>query len=182
MRRGGAVLAYSEHMAAPGQAALAAADAFARFRSTVAAADELTGLDADALLLSATRHAAVARGVRATRADDAEASEECLSAQRLLVDWIEDQLPPAARERLEAHVAGCADCGAALTRFEAAERAYLHPPRAPVPPTIARSIVGALAAAAPVTALDGDAARVREAAELKVSGLPRELLAAQNRS
>lgn len=172
MRRGGAVLAYSEHMAAPGQAALAAADAFARFRSRVVAADELAGLDADALLLSATRHAAVARGVRVNRADDAEASEECLSAQRLVVDWMEDELSPAARERLERHVAGCAECGAVLVRFEAAERAYLHPPKAPVPPTIARSIVSALAAAAPVTALDGDAARVRDAAERKVSGPP----------
>jgi len=86
----------------------------------------------------------------------------------LLVRWIEDKLPPAVRESFESHVADCRDCGATIERFEAAERAYQDPPKAPLPAAIVRAIVGALAAAAPVHAFAGDTARVREAAERRV--------------
>ncbi|HEV2777134.1 MAG TPA: hypothetical protein VGV90_16205, partial [Solirubrobacteraceae bacterium] len=159
-RRGGAVLVYSEHVA-PGQAGHAAADAFAQFRARVATADE-SSLDAESILLSATRHAAAARGASSRRG--ADGYSECPAAA-LLVGWIEDTLPAAEREHFEQHVVSCSACVDAVARFEAAERAYEHPPEAPLPASIARQIVGALVAAAPVTALDGDVAAVREAAE-----------------
>jgi len=171
LRRGAAVLAFAEHVAAPSQAGAAAAQAFARFRGTVAAVDQLDGLDADALLLSATRFAAAACSARRTGpvGEGAEETpEECVRVERLLVRWLEDKLSAGSRERFESHLAECGDCRAVLERFEAAERAYQHPPKAPLPPAIARSIVGALVSAAPVTALDGDKARVREAAERKL--------------
>jgi len=169
-RRGAAVLAFAEHVAAPGQASGAAADAFGRFRATVAAATELDGLDPDALLLSATRSAALAFRASAMSPldDNGERPDECVRFDRSLVQWIEDKLPPARRESFESHVADCRDCGATIECFEAAERAYQDPPKAPLPPAIARAIVGALAAAAPVTAFAGDPQRVREAAARKV--------------
>lgn len=160
-RRGGAVLVYSEHVAAPGQAGQAAADAFGLFRAKVVAADE-PGLDAESLLLSATRQAAAAR--RASTLPGGEQYPECPAAA-LLVGWIEDTLSDPERKEFERHVVGCSACVDAVARFEAAERAYEHPPRAPVPASVATKIVGALVAAAPVTALDGDVAAVREAAE-----------------
>jgi hypothetical protein len=167
-RRGAAVLAFAEHVAAPGEAARAAADAFARFRATLVARARLEELDADALLLSATRSAALARSAHANGPLDEQGEqrpEECVSFDQSLVRWIEDELPSTARERFERHVADCGDCGAMLARLEAAERAYWDPPKAPLPGAITRAIVGALATAAPVTALGGNAARVREAAE-----------------
>lgn len=160
-RRGGAVLVYSEHVAAPGQAGHAAADAFGRFRAQIVAADD-PSLDAEALLLSATRYAAAARGAFAGTGADEHA--ECPSAT-LLVGWIEDTLSTPEREYFEQHVVGCSACVEAVARFEAAERAYEHPPEAPLPASIARLIVGALVQAAPVTALNGDLTAVREAAE-----------------
>jgi len=171
--RAGAVLAYAERVTAPGQAGSAAAEAFARFRAAVVAADELTTLDADALLLRATRTAAAARGVRATRfADPAmvAGAHDCVRAEQLLVPWLDEELPHAELANFEAHVADCPDCVAALSRFERAERAYERPPKAPVPPGIARSIVDALAAAAPVAAHGGDEAGVRAATELLIFG------------
>ena len=161
-RRGAAVLVYSEHVAARGEAPHAAADAFARFRAMVAATND-PALDAETLLFSATRHAAAARGLRTLADEILEQDPECPD-DTLLVQWIEETLPRAESERIELHVPSCSVCVDAMTRFEAAERAYEHPPSAPLPPTIARMILDALVAAAPVTALNGDAAAVREAA------------------
>ena len=56
-----------------------------------------------------------------------------------------------------------------IARFEAAERAYQHPPQAALPADVARLIVRALVAAAPVTACGGDVAEARAAAEQIVS-------------
>jgi len=171
--RAGAVLAYAERVAAPGQAGSAAAEAFARFRAAVVAADELTTLDADALLLRATRTAAAARGVRATRFADpgtVAGAHDCVRVEQLLVSWLEEELPAAELASFEQHVADCPDCVAALSGFERAERAYQRPPKAPVPPGIARSIVEALAAAAPVAAHGGDEASVRAATEQQIFG------------
>lgn len=162
-RRGGAVLVYAEHVAAPGQAGSAAADAFARFRAQVVAGDG-PRLDAESLLLSTTRHAAAARGLRARPGNGGEPNPDC-PAEALLIGWIEETLSAPERERFEQHVVDCPDCVGTVARFEAAERAYEDPPRAPLPANIAHQILGALVASAPVTALNGDAAAVREAAE-----------------
>src|SRR5881409_3500165 len=61
-RRGAAVLAYCDRVAAPGRALEAAGEAFARFRREVVAASEPRALDPEALLLSGTRRGAAPRG------------------------------------------------------------------------------------------------------------------------
>src|SRR5436309_10344271 len=63
-RRGGAVLAYCREVCEPAEAALAAAEALARFRAAVWASADAADLDPERLLLSATRHAASARARR----------------------------------------------------------------------------------------------------------------------
>src|SRR5436189_6243713 len=63
-RRGAAVLAYCDHLAAPGRALEAAGEAFAGFRRDVREAEDPVGLDPEALLLSATRRAASSRAPR----------------------------------------------------------------------------------------------------------------------
>src|SRR5213592_4994079 len=67
-RRGAAVLAYCERVAAPGRALEAAGEAFARFRREVVAAPEPRALDPEALLLRGTRRAAAARAPRPAEA------------------------------------------------------------------------------------------------------------------
>src|SRR5690348_15900794 len=59
-RRGRAVLAYCEQVCGPGEAVTAAADALARFRRSVADADDPVSLDPELALLRATRYAAAA--------------------------------------------------------------------------------------------------------------------------
>src|SRR4051794_33700153 len=59
-RRGQAVLAYCEHVGAPGQAVPAASDALAAFRRSVADASNPLTLDPEEALLRATRYAAAA--------------------------------------------------------------------------------------------------------------------------
>jgi hypothetical protein len=167
-RRGGAALAYAEHVA-PGKAGLIAAAAFARFRAAVAAG--VGGSDPDALLLRMTRRAAAAHSLPASTSQNAGESPDCMTRE-LLVGWMEETLAPARHDAFEQHVADCADCAARIARFEAAERAYAHPPRAPVPWSIARLIVSALVTAAPVTACGGDVAAVRAAAERTIRGQP----------
>src|SRR5436189_4694569 len=57
-RRGASVSAYCHEVCGAEEATRAAAEAFARFRAAVVALDDLTTIDPEALLLSATRHAA----------------------------------------------------------------------------------------------------------------------------
>src|SRR3954454_1357902 len=59
-RRGAAVLAYCDAVAAAGAAVDAAAEAFARFRGEVVAAPEPRALDPEAVLLRETRQVAAA--------------------------------------------------------------------------------------------------------------------------
>src|SRR6476619_1133869 len=56
--RGSAVLAYCRAVCGEELAPRAAAEAFARFRAAVHAAEHVAGMDPDAILLGATRHAA----------------------------------------------------------------------------------------------------------------------------
>src|SRR2546423_15579462 len=63
-RRGAAVLAFCDHLAAPGRALEAAGEAFAEFRRDVRAAEDPRTLDPELLLLNATRRAAATRAPR----------------------------------------------------------------------------------------------------------------------
>ncbi|HEX4364268.1 MAG TPA: hypothetical protein VHZ75_06915, partial [Solirubrobacteraceae bacterium] len=162
-QRGGAVFAYCEQVASPGQTIIAAADAFAHFRVTVVSQPDMSGTEADALLHSMTRRAAAWLGVNAVAARDGQADAEiCAGRDMELVDHIEDALTDAENEELAQHVADCRICTAALRRLEAGERAYERPPRAALPERVSRELVRALVLAAPVQALGGDSAAVRD--------------------
>jgi len=152
-RRGPAVLAYCEQACAPGMAGPAAAEAFARFRAAVIATPDSAGVDPDALLMSATRHAAAARAPR-QRAISARvarslgssrrAPHACDLAPELLAARAEALLSDADRVRLSRHLQRCAFCRAAQERFGAAEAAYRNPPPGPVPPAAHDAIMRAL--------------------------------------
>jgi hypothetical protein len=142
-RRGPAVVAYCRIVAGDTAAATAAAEAFARFRAAVVAAEDPASLNPEALLVNATRHAA---------ADHASvvASGLCAEVPGLLAARADRSISPANVEFLQGHLDVCWTCRAPVARFEAAERAYRDPPDDAVPPDAARVIVAALAAAAPV--------------------------------
>lgn len=154
-RRGAAVLAYCEALCAPGMATIAAAEAFARFRAAVIATPDSAGVDPDALLMSATRHAAAARAPR-QRAMSARvarslgsgrrAPQACDLAPELLAARAEALLSDADRVRLSRHLQRCAFCRTAQERFGAAEAAYRNPPPDPVPPAAHEAIMRALLA------------------------------------
>jgi hypothetical protein len=156
-KRGPAVLAYCERVCAPGEAVAAAADAFARFRAAVAAADSPAELDPDGLLLAETRHAAAARAPRgrvgsglARRLGARVAPSACALVPDLLVARAERRLSEADEQRLGRHLDRCTSCHAASRRFLDAQDAYTDPPRDQVPEPAVHAIVSALAAAAPV--------------------------------
>jgi hypothetical protein len=142
-RRGPAVLAYCRIVAGDSAAAAAAAEAFARFRAAVVAAEDPASLKPEALLVSATRHAAAHHAI-------VVASGLCAEVPVLLAGRADRSISPANVELLEGHLDACWTCRAPVARFEAAERAYRDPPDDAVPPDAAKVIVAALAAAAPV--------------------------------
>jgi hypothetical protein len=142
-RRGPAVLAYCRIVAGDAAAATAAAEAFARFRAAVVAAEDPASLNPETLLVSATRHAAAHHA-------SVVASGLCAEVPVLLAGRADRSISPANIEFLEGHLDACWTCRAPVARFEAGERAYRDPPDAAVPPDAARVIVAALAAAAPV--------------------------------
>lgn len=156
--RGAPVLAYCEHVAAPRQAAPAAADAFALMRSVLVAAAATDQLDVHALLHKATRRAAAARGVHAAAPHNAP--EGCPGLEPTLVAWLE-QPADEDRKQLDDHVARCRACSVAMRRLEAAQRAFERPPRARLPLHVAEQIITDLVAGAPVKAAGGDADTVR---------------------
>jgi len=80
--RGPAVLAYCEVVAGRGAAGAATADAFGSFRGGVVATDDLGSLNPEALLISATRHAA-ARYAGAALPSRAGASLRCSRHARI---------------------------------------------------------------------------------------------------
>jgi hypothetical protein len=142
-RRGPAVLAYCRHVAGDAAAATAAAEAFGQFRAQVVAAADPASLNPEALLISATRHAAA-------RHATVVATGLCAEVPTLLAGRADRSISPANVEFLKGHLEVCWTCRAPVARFEAAERAYRDPPDATVPPDAAEAIVAALTAAAPV--------------------------------
>lgn len=164
-KRGAAVFAYCEEIVGEAHAGAAAADAFGRFRLAAIAPGSLTSArQAEELLRHGTRRAAMSLAAREGLAD----SGRCAGRQEELLAYVEDSLAPPARDAVEAHVAACRSCAAALERLEAAEPAF-GTRRAPLPPPVVAEIVMALVDAAPVTAYGGDAAAVRDEALRLVS-------------
>lgn len=159
-RRGPAVLAYCEHVCAPGSAVQAAAESFARFRVAVVDAEDLGQLDPEAALISATRNAAAVRtpppepaGGLAARLAGRRHSRACELMPALLLARVEGELSDADRQRLREHLARCAGCRASEERFRAAEAGYREASAADVPEDARQAIARALEGAAPVVAM-----------------------------
>lgn len=142
-RRSGSVYDYARHACGADAAVDATAEAFARFRAAVAAAEDLGSLAPDALLLSCTRHAAAAL------APVADGRPECPSTPFLIVARLDGANVPSDEARLTKHLATCARCAERAASFDEAERAF----RAPHPPmpegTVVERVIAALVSAAP---------------------------------
>jgi hypothetical protein len=165
-RRGGAVLAYCREVCEPADAAPAAAEALARFRAAVWAAGDASGLEPEALLIGATRHAAAAAArrpaePRATRRIVGRAhTEVCAQVPALIVARAEDLLGAADQDRLARHLERCASCRETEAAFRRAERAYSGSAHAPLDSATTALLLGALAEAAPLEELAPPAAPV----------------------
>jgi putative zinc finger protein len=163
-RRGASVLAYCTELCADHDAAeQAAAEAFARFRAAVVAIDDVGAIDPEALLLSATRHAAAslapdpaAEPPRRLLRRGTRPSEACRVIPELLVARAEGTLGPDDQALLTRHLERCSSCSALRESFRRAEQAYREPADRVVPPEAATTIVAALVSAAPVAAPSGE--------------------------
>ncbi|MEA2139692.1 MAG: hypothetical protein QOG56_2842, partial [Solirubrobacteraceae bacterium] len=162
--RGPAVLAYCEVVAGRGPAgAAAAADAFGSFRAGVVANGDLSNVKPEALLIAATRHAAA-------RYAGADLPAPCSRVPALLAARADRSISLADHDFLEEHLGGCWTCRAPVARFEAADRAYLDPPRTPLEPDTAAAIVAAMTAAAAVRGATDDVPAQQDAASLNGHG------------
>ncbi len=142
--RGPAVLAYCEVVAGRGErGAAAAAEAFGSFRAGVVLAGDLATLNPEALLISATRHAAA-------RYASSDAPEACARVPELLAARADRSITLADHDWLEEHLASCWTCRAPVARFKVADKAYGEPPDTPLPPAVKVAMVAAMNAAAPV--------------------------------
>ncbi len=165
--RANAVLVYCEAVCAPAGVERAAAEAFARFRAAVAAAEDPRSLDPGTLLLGATRHAAASMTIIPTSPADgglrrklaagrgSGASETCALIPGLLAARAEGALSSADRERLARHLERHPPCRALADAADRAEAAYASPPPRMVPIGALTEIMLALTAAAPITAAPG---------------------------
>ena len=156
-RRGPAVLAYCEHVVGDGQAAIAAAEAFRRFRAAVVQAPDLAGLNPESLLISATRTAAAEHVPQPPQPPEVlrrvarrPATGWCGDVPMLLAARANRAISRVDLARLEQHLSGCPACRAPEARFEAAERAYRDPPNTQMPLPTTAAIIAGLAAAAPI--------------------------------
>jgi hypothetical protein len=163
-RRGGSVLAFCTAACGPELAPRAAAEAFARLRAAVAAAEDPNDLDADQLLLGATRHAAASlapvpapgsegrrlRGAR-RRGGEVHAVVPVLLAARAA-----GGLGAADQDRLARHLKRCSACRDIEARFAEAERHYATPDAGPPPPELVGALVTSMAAAVPVATAVGE--------------------------
>lgn len=156
-RRGPAVLGYCREVCDDGDAVIATAEAFARFRAAVVAAENPAYLDPEVLLRGATRHAAAAlarpagteHGLRALRRDRGRAAL-CAQVPVLLAARAEEMLGPRDLEALQSHLAEHPACQAVEEAFARAERSYANPPRRTLEPGVTAQVLDALLQAAPV--------------------------------
>lgn len=177
-RRGAAVLAYSEKVAARGRAVDAAADAFGRFRRAVVDADDPSSIHPERVLLGATRSAAAQRAPRPSsgRLLGRRANAACALVPELLVARAEGTLSDGDRERLDRHLERCTSCREAETRFRAGESAYREAPDDPPDQPAAIEIMRALLAAAPAAGVvaNGGAERAEPALAAEAAPQPAE--------
>jgi hypothetical protein len=157
-RRGAAVLAYCREVCDPEPAALAAAEALARFRAAVWASADAADLDPEHLLLSATRHAAAARARTPSEASATRrmlgrgSTMTCARMPALIVARTENLLGTGDLDRLSRHLDRCPTCRATEAAFRRAERAYVATAHTPLDSATTALFLGALAEAAPVEA------------------------------
>jgi len=145
-RRGPAVLAYCEVIAGPGpRAFVAAAEALGSFRAGVFSTQDLGNLNPEALLLSATRHAAA-------RHAGIDSPLDCARLPVLLAARADRSITLSDHDWLERHLANCWTCRAPVARFEAAERAYHEPSHVALGRELAAAMIDAMVAAAPIAA------------------------------
>ena len=142
--RGPAVFAYCEVVAGRGERSVAAAaEAMGSFRAgVVLLADDLSTLNPEALLISATRHAAA-------RHASVDAPEGCARVPGLLAARADRSITHDDHAWLDEHLASCWTCRAPVARFKVADQAYLEPPDASLPPEVKLAMLAAMTAAAP---------------------------------
>jgi hypothetical protein len=169
-RRGRAVLAYCERVCAPGEAVAAASDALARFRRSVADANDPLSLDPEQALLRATRYAAAAHapavGEPAPRHGLlGRRGGACAIVPELLAARASGDLTDGDRTRLVRHLERCPACRPAEERFRTGELAYHEAPdiapEQPVTAQFMRALLEAMPnrAAAPEVATRNGTAR-----------------------
>ncbi len=148
--RGPAVLAYCEVVAGRGErATAAAADALGSFRAGVVATGDLETLNPEALLISATRHAAA-------RYASSDAPEACARVPGLLAARADRSISLADHDWLDEHLQSCWTCRAPVARFKVADKAYSEPPATPLPAAVKAAMVAAMTAAAPIRRATAD--------------------------
>jgi DNA-directed RNA polymerase specialized sigma24 family protein len=131
-RRGPAVVAFCVQVCGPQAADRAAAEAFARFRAAVRDAPELGGLDPEALLRSATRHAAASMARQPSGPPPhgrllSRGTQTCEHVPTMLAARANGALGSADLERLARHLDRCERCDALAEIFRRAELAYQDP-------------------------------------------------------
>ncbi len=161
-RRSGSVYDYALHVCGEASAMDATAEAFARFRGAVFAADDPSALAPDTLLLSCTRHASAALAPASGH------RPECPATPYLVIGRLEGSNPVVDEARLTKHLALCGYCADRAESFNAAERAFRAPHPSPPDSAVVDRVVAALLSAAPTvdTALDRD---VQEAVPVQPS-------------
>jgi hypothetical protein len=132
-RRGPAVIAFCTQVCGPQVAERAAAEAFARFRAAVRDAPELVGLDPEALLRGATRHAAasmarVPSGPPPHGRLKSRGTKTCEHVPTMLAARANGALGEADLDRLARHMDRCERCDALSEIFRRAELSYQDPP------------------------------------------------------
>jgi hypothetical protein len=131
-RRGPAVVAFCTQVCGPQAADRAAAEAFARFRAAVRDAPELVGLDPEALLRGATRHAAASMARTPSGPPPhgrlkSRGTQTCAHVPTMLAARANGALGAADLDRLARHLDRCERCDALAEIFRRAELAYQDP-------------------------------------------------------
>jgi DNA-directed RNA polymerase specialized sigma24 family protein len=131
-RRGPAVVAFCTQVCGPQVADRAAGEAFARFRAAVRDAPELGGLEPEALLRGATRHAAASMARQPSGPPPhgrlrSRGTQTCEHVPTMLAARANGALGAADLDRLARHLDRCERCDALAEIFRRAELAYQDP-------------------------------------------------------
>jgi hypothetical protein len=131
-RRGPAVVAFCTQVCGPQMADRAAAEAFARFRAAVRDAPDLSGLNPEALLRGATRHAAASMARQPSGPPPhgklrSRGTQTCQHVPTMLAARANGALGDADLDRLARHLERCERCDALAEIFRRAELAYQDP-------------------------------------------------------